>query len=353
MEGNGFYNKAALCQLGLVDLTQDLLSKSIERYTQHTKNEAAYLRLADLGASQGRNSLGLLDRVLTYLDAGLPPHPAREYLVLHEDQPANDFASLLDTLNSPLSYIHARPNVFTGVIAKSFYERLVPSASIDIFVSYIAAHWLSAIPAPLPGSMVFWKQLDQWALVQASHPDVVETWRNAAHNDFVRFLRLRAAELADGGAMCMTIVSDDEQVRTRYYHLVMAHALQDMVAAGELSPATLDRMAVCICNRTTDEAQRAFADVPEVTLHDLQHVVMDFSFDSARAAADFFLSIFKPSFMSAMTDAERDDPAVTDALVARMTTRFGENVRDDVQPYYQDVPISYMYLSFTRVARAL
>ncbi|KAH9087945.1 hypothetical protein LEN26_019721 [Aphanomyces euteiches] len=155
MDGNGAYNKAAVCQMGLVDYTTDLLKQTMTRFAKNAAGKSRYTIL-DLGASQGRNSLQLVHHVIKHLDASLPSNASPDILVLHEDQPSNDFATLLDTLISPASHIYARPNIYTGVISKSFYEQVMPTAAVDIAVSYISAHWLSKTPAPLPGDVVMY-----------------------------------------------------------------------------------------------------------------------------------------------------------------------------------------------------
>ncbi|CAK4962885.1 unnamed protein product, partial [Aphanomyces euteiches] len=282
-----------------------------------------------------RNSLRLIHQVLAHLDANFTSAP--EYLVLHEDQPTNDFASLLDTLNSPESYIHSRPNVYTGVISKSFYERLVPSASIDIFVSYISTHWLSKVPTPLPGSLVFINDPDCKA---NASPEVVDAWRKGAHGDLVTFLRHRATELVDNGSLCLTLVSDDEKKLSLEYIGVVTRSLEDMVASGLLSSGSLARMAMSFYLRTTEEFLAAAADVPELEVHEYQHVPLNCRFDTVSGAVNFLSSMMKPCLESSMTEEEKADPRVRDGFIECMTNQFGKVVGDRTTPFYQDFTIS-------------
>ncbi|KAG9406427.1 hypothetical protein AC1031_002748 [Aphanomyces cochlioides] len=66
MEGNGVYNRVAVCQMGLVDKTNDLLQVAMARFAKHAPTKSTY-NIADLGASQGRNSLQLIHQVLAHL----------------------------------------------------------------------------------------------------------------------------------------------------------------------------------------------------------------------------------------------------------------------------------------------
>ncbi|CAK4610641.1 hypothetical protein LEN26_007948 [Aphanomyces euteiches] len=345
MEGNGVYNRVAVCQMGLVDKTNDLLQAAMARFAKHAPTKSAY-NIADLGASQGRNSLQLIHQVLAHLDANFTSPP--EYFVLHEDQPANDFASLLDTLNSPESYIHSRPNVYSGVISKSFYERLVPSASIDVFVTYIATHWLSKVPAPLLGSLVFINDPDRKA---NASPEVEDAWRKGAHDDLVTFLRHRAAELVDNGSLCMTYVSNDEKPLSLEYIGAVTRSLEDMVATGVLSSASLDRMVMSYVLRTTDEFLAAAADVPELEVHEYQHVPLNFQFDQVLDAVNFLSSVLKPCLEGGMTEEEKADPRVHEGFIECMTNQFNKVVGDHTTPFYKDFTISYFYAHLSRRPR--
>ncbi|KAG9406434.1 hypothetical protein AC1031_002755 [Aphanomyces cochlioides] len=286
--------------------------------------------------------LQLIHHVLHQLGSNLPATTTPEYLVLHEDQPANNFASLLDTLNSPASYIHPRPNVYTGVISKSFYERVMPTASVDIFVSYIALHWLSRVPAPLPGGMVFCGHPDCDEIVSAN---AMKEWRQGAHNDLVTFLRLRATELVDHGSLCMIFAADNGNLDTKEHFI--CGCLQYMVADGALSSETLERMAIPIFYRSADQVLAAIAEVPELELHEHQYLTVDFTF-TASIAVNLLLSVYLPTFEAAMTEEERNDPRVRDALRECMGRSSSEIPRYRTKPFYEDTSFTYFYCNLTR-----
>ncbi|KAF0743947.1 hypothetical protein Ae201684_001587 [Aphanomyces euteiches] len=334
--------------MGLVDYTTDLLKQAMTRFAKNAAGKSRYTIL-DLGASQGRNSLQLVHHVIKHLDASLPSNASPDILVLHEDQPANDFATLLDTLISPASYIYARPNIYTGVISKSFYEQVMPTAAVDIAVSYISAHWLSKTPAPLPGDVVMYNDSETKASVAAS---TLATWQQAAHDDLVAFLRLRAAELADHGSLCMTYISDNGSPLIQEYGRILREAVQDMVAAGILSSASQDRVAVPMVFRTTDEFLAAVAQVPELELHEYEHVPMDVKFPNATESTKFLSSVLWPSLDASMTEQERTDPQVRQVFNSCMAAKMSQPVAGASVPFFEQFTIMYFYGHLTRRPRA-
>ncbi|CAK4838518.1 unnamed protein product, partial [Aphanomyces euteiches] len=337
MEGKGAYNKNAVTQMGLVDLTTDLLNAAMARFVKQAELKSRY-SIVDLGASQGRNSLQLFRHLIRHLDANLPV----------DNQPVNDFTTLLDTLNSEASYVHERPNVFTGVISKSFYERVLPSASVDIFVSYIALHWLTKVPAPLPGPVLFVDDLDVQDRIP---PATLATWRQVAHEDLVKFLRLRADELVDNGSMILTFASNDGNRLSLMNMRSTTLAFEDMVAMGVLSHESLDRMVVGMYMHSKEEFIAAVAQVPELELHESQYVKLSFAFPSAEIGAKFTSAVFRPSFEAAMTDEERNDPRFQEAFNTCLAKRYSEEVDDDHTPLYKKAIGTYFYASLTRRPR--
>ena len=79
----------------------------------------------------------------------------RAVMVIHVDQPANDFNTLFDVLHSdPETYSKDDPNVFPSAIGRSFYENVFPRDQVALGWCSYAAVWLSRIPALIPGHFV-------------------------------------------------------------------------------------------------------------------------------------------------------------------------------------------------------
>ncbi|KDO19226.1 hypothetical protein SPRG_15246 [Saprolegnia parasitica CBS 223.65] len=350
MQGGGAYNKSAVVQMTLVDYTESLLQTQLDRFlTSLPSTPALTLRIADLGASEGRNSVALLSAVLRHLEARLPTAMEREYFVMHEDQPDNDFASLLSTLRAPTSYVQSTPNVYTSVIAKSFYERLLPSSSVDIVVSYISLHWMSAIPMPLPGNYMTLN-----APTRAALPDICAAWAATAHRDWVTFLRLRATELVDYGAMCLTMAGfADHAVQVAWANVVPS-ALVECIRLGCLSQASMDKMTLGAYLRTCDEVRAGVAEVPDLELHECQMIDMPIVVPNAKAGAAFMVATTTPSVVSAMTLDERNNQAFYATFAAQLEKQFERSVtmHGVTKPLYALLEMRYLYCALTRKPRA-
>ncbi|CAK4086762.1 unnamed protein product [Aphanomyces euteiches] len=350
MEGNGAYNKAAVCQGNLVDIMSDLLNQAMARFAKNVKPKTSYC-IADLGASQGRNSLSLIQHILRHLQANFPEDAAApEYMILHEDQPSNDYTTLLDTIASPASYVHSFPNVFNGVISKSFYERLVPAASVDIFVSYISLQWMSHVPTPLPGPIILF---DDPECARSLSSVNTAKWRQAGHNDLINFLRLRATELVDNGSLCLAYPSNDGNQDMFDYFRLTRDGLRDTVAMGGLSSTTLDRIAVASILRTTDDFLAAAAQVPELQVHDYQHVRMDVRFNHASELVNFFTSTCLPTIEAAMTDDERNSSRFRQVYNTCMAKSLSRVIGGRTRPFYEHFRVSYFFCHLTRRERAV
>ncbi|KAG9406426.1 hypothetical protein AC1031_002747 [Aphanomyces cochlioides] len=99
-----------------------------------------------------------------------------------------------------------------------------------------------------------------------------------------------------------------------------------MVATDVLSSASLDRMAMSFYLRTTDEFLAAAADVPELEVHEYQHVPLNFRFDQVSGAVNFLSSVMKPCLVGGMTEEEKADPRVHEGFIECMTNQFNKVV---------------------------
>jgi SAM dependent carboxyl methyltransferase len=78
--------------------------------------------------------------------------PDRPMVLVHIDQPSNDFNSLFEVLSSdPDRYVLEEANVFPCAIGRSFYEQMLPPGSVHIAWSSYAAVWLRRVRSAIPG----------------------------------------------------------------------------------------------------------------------------------------------------------------------------------------------------------
>lgn len=127
----------------------------------HTPHTDVHTQVVDYGCSHGANSIVPVLELAAALDARLESEAQRpdsqplQVLVLHNDLPGNDWASLHALLGDPAKSYTSRPfqrvTLFPAALPRSFYEQVAPSASVHIGFSFSAMHWLRAPPRGLSG----------------------------------------------------------------------------------------------------------------------------------------------------------------------------------------------------------
>lgn len=239
MEGHGSYNAHSHPQ-------HDAARSGIEQLAAAARGMplpgTGPVTIADYGASQGRNSLAPLAAAI---DAARDAHgEALAVQVVHTDLPANDFSSLFQTVaGDPHTYL--RPGVYALAAGRSFYEQLLPSATVSLGWSSITVHWLSAAPTPMADGI--------WSPLAA--PDVQAAWRAQSARDWRAFLDARGAELLPGARLVIVGSGADDQGRAGAEGAMRAidGCLHDMVAAGTLTAGQYAAMAVPTWYRTAAE----------------------------------------------------------------------------------------------------
>ena len=140
---NKRYNTAATVQLCAHVLTMPALKDCIKRILQShplsNSRSSEILRISDLGSAGGINAI----RLLQYIEKLL--HDQNEFRPVEyffEDLPTSDFNELIRTIHDSKLSEQFHPMC----IGKSFYEKLFPSNSIHLSLSYITLHWLRNCP---------------------------------------------------------------------------------------------------------------------------------------------------------------------------------------------------------------
>ena len=123
------YNLNSLLQKSAIHLSNKFIEKAIDVLDVTSVNI-----IADFGSAQGANSLYAMKTIIDYLQK--TKKLAKEPLIVHNDLPTNDWASLFQLL--------IKDNSYNGVASgRSFYEQCLPSNSLSIGHSSTALHWLS------------------------------------------------------------------------------------------------------------------------------------------------------------------------------------------------------------------
>jgi len=187
MQGDGFYNAHSRPQ-------QSALASGIAPFARAASElpdalvRGGCVRIADMGCSQGRNSVAPLRAALEVL----LQRGAACVEVQHSDLPSNDFNSLIKLMANTKDDSYVSPDdahrVFVTCQGRSFQERLFPEASVALMWCSIATHWMQS--APHPDLTV---RSTAWDSTTLNAANAKVEWR--------RYLDLRAKELVVGGQL--------------------------------------------------------------------------------------------------------------------------------------------------------
>lgn len=181
MKGDGFYDQHSQVQEQFILSSQDLLEAAAREVPLPRDSPVG---LADLGCSEGKNSLMLM-RKLCHMVRQRSQQPL---VVTHNDLPANNWNGFFRNL-TPYG-----PNIWAQANATSFFQPVVAPNSLHIACCYSSVHWLSRVPTvPSPAGVLF-------ALME---PESRKLLADQAAQDWEAFLRARAQELISGGRLVL------------------------------------------------------------------------------------------------------------------------------------------------------
>lgn len=262
MESGGYYNAHSRPQGSASELGIPLL----ERAAREVPLDAPVLNVADLGSSQGKNSMLPLRAAIA---AVRERNTAVTIAVTHTDLASNDFTALFELLqSSPQSYLRGANDVFAYASGASFYGRLFPADVLHLGWNSIAVHWLSAVPCAIPNHI--WSPYAQGA--------VRDAFRARAAQDWNAFLDARAAEFKSGGELVVVASSADDNGFAGAEGLMnMANdELLAMVRRRRITADQYDAMAIPTYYRTKAEFEAPFtASNPFELLESIPQVLDD------------------------------------------------------------------------------
>jgi hypothetical protein len=305
MEGGGSYNLHARIPAGGSILALPFLEQAVKNVTLDSGEQPVII--ADYGSSQGKNSLAPMRAAIKALRARVGPD--RPILVVHIDQPANDFNTLFDVLNNdPERYSLDGRNIFPSAIGRSFYESVFPAEHVHLGWSSYAAVWLSRIPMPIPGHFI----------VLGASGDVRAAFDRQGADDWKSFLSLRASELRPGSRLVVVLpgLNDDGLSGFEPLFRHANEALAEMVAEGAITTAERAGMVLGAYPRRRTELLAPFHSegqfrgltVEQCELLELPDATWaEYKRDAdkkvlAMRHSQFFRSVFVPSLASAIAD---------------------------------------------------
>ena len=254
MSGHGYYNRhsvlqAAAAELGIAALQAAAADVPIRPAPQP-------LVVADYGCSQGQNSL----RPMGAAVAALRARTDLPVTVVHTDLPGNDFSAVFEAVaHDPSSYLATDGDTYALAAGRSFYDEVLPPGSVALGWSSITTHWLSAVPAPVPGHLTAQAGTDG---------DLRRRFAEQAAADWHGFLAARAAELAPGGRVVMVepCAHPDGHLGSEPMMALMDEVLAGLVDEGRVPADRAAEATLPMWMRTPDEYEAPVVEHPDLEL---------------------------------------------------------------------------------------
>ena len=250
MEGKGAYNRSSHVQEAGSSPAVPLFEQAARLAVLPAPPEA--IVIADYGSSQGHNSFGPMAAAIRALrDRTDQDQPIS---IIHTDLPSSDFSALFQALaTDPDSYLRADPNTFALAVGRTFYEQIVPSASVTLGWCSWAVQWLSHAPAPIP---------DHVQAACSKDVDVRKLYARQAAEDWRTFLHHRARELRSGGRLIVLTMALTAEGDFGYRRVLdaMYGTLLQLVDDGFLSASELHRMSIPTVGRSLSDLEAPFSD---------------------------------------------------------------------------------------------
>ncbi|XP_052152685.1 indole-3-acetate O-methyltransferase 1-like [Oryza glaberrima] len=233
---------------------------------RHRPGKKPLLTAADLGCSCGHNTLLIADVIVDHMtklcgtgslgskdDDGLE----LEFCFYFCDLPSNDFNTLFHLL--PQQAAAAR-RYFAAAIPGSFYDRLFPERSINVFTSTLSLHWLSQVPEGVANkrSPAYNKGK---VFVHGASEETGAAYRRQFRSNMMRFLHCRATELKTGGAIFIVSLGrlsstrgpTDQGYIYEVYGGMFDDSWRDLIKEGMVDGEKMDSFNVPLYAPTVEE----------------------------------------------------------------------------------------------------
>ncbi|KAJ8532545.1 hypothetical protein K7X08_012468 [Anisodus acutangulus] len=168
--------------------------------------------IADLGCSCGSNTIFIIDVIVEHMSKRYEAvgQETPEFSAFFSDLPSNDFNTLFQLL-PPLANnscgsmeeclaSNSHRSYFAAGVPGSFYRRLFPARSIDVFYSAFSLHWLSQVP-----DIVLDKRSTAYnkgkIYIHGANENTANAYRKQFQTDLANFLGARCKEMKRDGSM--------------------------------------------------------------------------------------------------------------------------------------------------------
>ncbi|OAY28431.1 indole-3-acetate O-methyltransferase 1 [Manihot esculenta] len=177
----------------------------------HLSSPEVPFQVVDLGCSSGNNTIYIIDVIIKHMmkryeSSGLDPP---EFSAFFSDLPSNDFNTLFQLLPPLANYggsmeeclaASGHRNYFAAGVPGSFYRRLFPARSIDVFHSAFSLHWLSQVPESVVDKRSGAYNKER-VFIHGASESTANAYKHQFQTDLAGFLRARSQEMKRGGSM--------------------------------------------------------------------------------------------------------------------------------------------------------
>jgi len=176
------------CSLNILEKISTVLKEAAQQNPERFNRSDEPFTIADLGCADGKNSLPILETIITLVREINPKLPIQIYL---NDTPDCDLSAAMKTVNQKFEKL---PLLWVYSLGKSFYGSLMPQKTVDLMFSTTAIHWIPKVVCELPHFVCILTD-DTTSSTEG------KLWKNAAAGYWEMFLNERENELKFGGIL--------------------------------------------------------------------------------------------------------------------------------------------------------
>lgn len=254
MKGSGFYDRHSTGQRASIKLVIDWIGAAVGEMILPSQDQP--ITVLDLGSAEGRNAIFAMDAVTEALRKRRENQPIQ---IIYSDLHSNNFNGLFRNLHESRLAGNRQKEVYYNATGGSFYDQLVPSATVHFATSFSAVLWLDHLPkVGIPDFICYRRPHPPKAGL--SVPDsVARAFKQQAEQDLMRFLEARARELRPGGKLLIVTPGDaSEQRICDGLYDALNDACVDLVASGRVARAQYEQLTIPVYFRTLDELRAPF-----------------------------------------------------------------------------------------------
>jgi hypothetical protein len=248
MKGAGYYDRHSAAQMSSIQALDDWVEDAVASLPLPASEQP--VTVLDLGSSEGRNAIGLMESVVERLRR----RTGQPLLTIYSDLASNNFNQLFTNLEEARHKGIVAEGVYPSAVGGSFYGPLRPPGTVHLATCFNSILWMDRLPAvPMPDSVVYRRPHPPRKGLAVS-PETTAAFRRQAEQDLARFLESRARELVPGGKLLLASPGDTDEARiSDGLHDALNDACLDLIADGVMEQEQYDRLTIPLYFRTVEE----------------------------------------------------------------------------------------------------